>query len=61
MKEQLWTVVRFPAGDWSCGGRIDDPDYAECEKWQIVATSGEKAIKKAQSKRAYQRRKQAKI
>lgn len=49
---QLWTVVRFPAGMWSGGGRVSDPDYAECEVYRIPAESFEKAIKKAQSTRA---------
>jgi hypothetical protein len=51
MKTLLWTVVRFPDGSWSYGGRMDDPAYALCEKWRIEATSGEEAKKKAQVKR----------
>jgi hypothetical protein len=46
------TVVRFPAGDWSGGGRPSDPDYAQCEVYLIQAESFEKAKKKAQSVRA---------
>lgn len=55
--EQLWTVVRFPNGSWSYGGKPTDPDYAECETWQISATSAEKAVKKAQAKRSRDRKK----
>lgn len=56
--EILWTVVRFPAGSWSYGGRMNDPAYRDCEKWQILASSGEKAVKKAQAKRSYDKRKE---
>jgi hypothetical protein len=48
----LWTVVRFPDGSWSTGGKPNDPDYASCEVWQIVAASRDEAKKKAQAKRA---------
>jgi hypothetical protein len=54
----LWTVVRFPNGDWSTGGKPTDPDYAECEVWQIEASSRDEAKKKAQAKRS---RQQAKV
>ena len=30
MSIKTLTVVRFPAGDWSGGGRPSDPDYAQC-------------------------------
>lgn len=52
MKTQLWTVVRFPSGAWSYGGKPTDPNYAECEIWQIEAVSSKEAVKKAQSKRS---------
>ena len=29
---QLWTVVRFPNGSWSYGGRPDSPEYAQLTK-----------------------------
>lgn len=45
----LWTVVRFPNGLWSYGGRIDDPDYSECEKWRIDAETGPQAVREAQA------------
>lgn len=35
MRTQLWTVARFPRGEWSTGGKPNDPDYAESEVWQI--------------------------
>lgn len=54
----IWTVVRFPNGSWSYGGKPNDPDYAECEVWQIEAKSSASAVKKAQAKRAYQQLKQ---
>lgn len=57
MKIRTWTVVRFPNGSWSYGGRRDDPNYALCEKWSIDATSGQDAVRKAQTQR---RREQAK-
>lgn len=56
-KEELWTVVRFPNGSWSSGGRPDDPDYECCEVYQIPASSREEATRKAKSKRSYQQRK----
>ncbi|MEX3984205.1 hypothetical protein AB4Y45_35200 [Paraburkholderia sp. EG287A] len=51
METLLWTVVRFPNGNWSYGGRMDDPDYERCEKWSIEAESAQAAVKKAQSRR----------
>lgn len=56
MAEQLWTVVRFPNGSWSTGGKPTDPDYAQCEVWQIPAASREAATKKAQARRSRARR-----
>lgn len=56
---RLWTVVRFPNGSWSYGGKPTAPDYAECEVWQIEALSGTAAVKKAQAKRRRQKRKEA--
>ncbi len=52
-----WTVVRFPNGSWSYGGDPSDPDYAECEIFQINSKSGKLAIKKAQNKRSRKRHK----
>lgn len=51
-----WTVARFPNGSWSTGGSPDDPDLAECEIFIVEADSPEKAKKKAQAKRARDRR-----
>ncbi len=45
---QLWTVVRFPNGSWSYGGRPDSPEYAQCEVWEIEAETPTYAINKAQ-------------
>lgn len=53
----IWTVVRFPNGSWSYGGRPTDPDYAECETWRIDASNGPAAVKKAQAKRSSANRK----
>ena len=52
-----WLVVRFPNGYWSYGGKESDPDYEECEKFRIDASSPKEAVKKAQAKRSYQQRK----
>jgi hypothetical protein len=49
---KTWTVVRFPNGSWSYGGRSDSPDYSECEVWEIEAETAEKAVKKARGRRA---------
>lgn len=57
MSAVIWTVVRFPNGSWSTGGKPDAPDYAACEVWQIAATSREDATKKAKAKRAYAQKK----
>jgi hypothetical protein len=48
----LWTVVRFPNGSWSYGGKPTAPDYAKCEIWRIEAKDGKAAVKKAQAKRS---------
>ncbi len=56
---KLWTVVRFPNGSWSYGGKPTDPDYAECEVWVIEANTGPAAVKKAQVKRRNKKRKEA--
>lgn len=51
MNEQLWTVVRFPDGSWSYGGKPDDPAYAQCEKWRLLAGDGKQAVNRAQGRR----------
>jgi hypothetical protein len=53
-----WTVVRFPNGSWSTGGKPTDPDYAACEVWQIEANSRAEATRKAQAKRSQAKRKE---
>lgn len=57
MRTQLWTVARFPNGEWSTGGKPNDPDYAESEVWQIEATSRDAAKRKAQAQRSAAQRK----
>lgn len=52
MESRLWTVVRFPDGSWSGGGKPSEPDYEHCEVYRIPAESLEKAKKKAQSVRS---------
>ncbi|HDS1721739.1 hypothetical protein NPS53_09515 [Pseudomonas putida] len=52
MEQKLWTVARYAAGTWDTGGRVSDPAYAECEVYQILAESRDKAKKKAQSVRS---------
>jgi hypothetical protein len=52
----LWTVVRFPNGSWSYGGKPSSPEYALCEIWQIIARSPKEAVKKAQAKRSRDRK-----
>lgn len=49
---QTWTVVRFPNGSWSYGGKPTDPDYEHCEVFLIEAGTSKAAVKAAQSKRA---------
>lgn len=46
---KLWTVVRFPNGSWSYGGKPSSADYELCEVYQLPANSPEKAVKKAQA------------
>ncbi|WP_258570023.1 hypothetical protein [Burkholderia sp. MBR-1] len=57
----MWTVVRFPNGSWSYGGKPTAPDYAQCEVWQIEAESAKDAVKKAQAKRIRERKKLAAV
>lgn len=54
-----WTVVRFPNGSWSYGGRLHSPDYELCEKWSIAAPTAKDAVKKAQALRRQELRRQA--
>lgn len=44
---RVWTVVRFPNGSWSYGGKPSDPDYEFCDIFQVEAVSPERAVKKA--------------
>lgn len=34
--DRTFTVVRFPSGVWSWGGRRDDIEYAECDVWRVL-------------------------
>ncbi|MPQ69456.1 hypothetical protein GC387_22880 [Pseudomonas sp. MWU12-2323] len=45
------TVVRFPNGSWSTGGRVSDPDYEECEVYVVPYDSDAAAKKQAQAVR----------
>lgn len=53
VSEQAWTVVRFPNGSWSYGGKPNDPDYEQCEKFIIIEKDPKKAVAKARARRAY--------
>lgn len=59
--EKLWTVVRFPDGSWSYGGRLDSPEYALCEKWSTFAVDGKTAVKLTQRRRQNERKRAARI
>ena len=52
MADKLWTVARFPSGDWSTGGRPTSPEYARCDVWQVEAASEQEARRKAYRLRA---------
>lgn len=52
----IWTVVRWPNGSWSTGGKPSDPDYEICEVWRIEADTREQATRKAQAKRSRPKR-----
>ena len=52
METRLWTVVRFPSGEWSTGGKPSAPEYESCEVYLIPAEGRENTKKKAQSVRA---------
>lgn len=56
MNEQLWVVARFPDGTWSEGSKADDPDYALCEIFKVMASGRADARKKAQQLRQKQQR-----
>lgn len=49
MGSEWWTVVRFPDGSWSSGGSVDDPEYAHCEVFEVLADSREAAEKSAKA------------
>lgn len=42
------TVARFPNGSWTTGGKPDDPAYAECSVYQVIASDDKEAKRKAQ-------------
>lgn len=52
MNNKIWTVVRFPVGSWSGGGKPTDPDYENCEVYLVPATDLNSAKKKAQGIRS---------
>lgn len=40
----LWTVARYPSGEWDTGGQPTDPDYANCEIFQVYANHRDDAL-----------------
>lgn len=52
MKPKIWTVVRFPSGAWSGGGKTNDPEYADCEVYLAKGDTFDRAKKRAQAVRA---------
>lgn len=60
MEPRIWTVVRFPFGAWSGGGKRNDPEYADCEVYLAKGNTLDRAKKRAQSVRAGLVRKGAK-
>lgn len=59
MQTKLWTIVRFPDGTWSGGGKPSDMDYKNCEVYRIPGTSYEDARRKAQGVRSRLAKKEA--
>lgn len=53
----IWTVVRFPNGTWSTGGKVSDPEYTDCEVYRVPADSREAAKKRGQALRSRLKRK----
>ena len=51
-KAEVWTIVRFPNGEWSGGGKVNDPAYDCCEVYVVRGTSFDSCKKKAQRIRA---------
>lgn len=51
MEQKVWTVARFPIGEWTGGGRVSDPTYEACEVYRVPAMSLDQAKKKAQAVR----------
>lgn len=49
-----WTVARFPNGEWTTGGRPDDPEYEECEVFVVEAFTRNQAKANAQLRRRAQ-------
>ena len=41
-----FTVVRWPNGSWSTGGKVSDPDYERCEVYVVPFTTNDAAAKK---------------
>lgn len=44
-----FTVVRWPNGSWSTGGKVSDPDYERCEVYVVPFTTDAAAKKQAQA------------
>lgn len=47
----VWTVGRFPSGDWTSGGKVSDPSYECCEVYLVAADNREQATRSAQGAR----------
>jgi hypothetical protein len=40
----LWTVARYPSGEWDTGGNPTDPEYANCEVFVVDANHRDEAL-----------------
>lgn len=47
--KKMWTAARFPDGSWTAGGRADDPDYACCSVYRVLAETLQEAKRKGQA------------
>lgn len=48
----IWTVTRYPNGQWSTGGKVNDPEHECCEVYRIPADNREAAKKRGQALRS---------
>lgn len=56
---KMWTVARFPSGNWCTGGPVSDPEYAMAWVTQVVAKDRVEAKRKGQAQ-YYREQKKAK-